>query len=201
MPKYQQILNMFLFSLFVCSSAHATLSQYSTQIVVDDQGTSALTDDLFFYRDLSRFSDMTYMEQVTETDLLNTELSGSGPWLDNWHLATSAEMANLFADFISVPDVFLPSYGTDSYVGRYGQTGAPSEHMVYEVIESSGFPPITHEKYDKLDSSSYPLLGAWAVATYNPRQVPEPMPLILLGMGILALAAAKKYGSKTQITH
>jgi len=135
---------------------------------------------------------MTYANQLASVNLLNTELSGATPWLDNWHMATTAEMANLFADFVTIPDVFLPSYGSDSYVGRYGQTGAPGEHMVYEVLVSSSFPPITHDQYDVPDSSAYPLLGAWAVANYNPRPIPAPPTVLLVGVGILGFATIKR---------
>lgn len=169
------------------TSSSATLLVQSPQIVVDDQGTASLTDDLYFYRDLSRFSDKSYAQQLASIALLNTELSGLGPWADNWHLASSSEMSNLFSDFVSVPNVFLPSFGTTNYVGRFEDTPGPGAHYVYEVLIGSS-PPISHEIYEVSDASAYPLLGAWATANYRGMPVPEPYSFALMVLGIAAIS-------------
>ena len=67
----------------VVGIADADLTLFSPQIVLDDRGTPGPSDDLFFFRDLARFGDMTYAEQLTSIAALNTELSGLGPWQDN----------------------------------------------------------------------------------------------------------------------
>jgi len=171
--KAKMIVLISLLLISISSTAHAGLYQYSSQIVIDDRDTANLMDDLIFYRDLSRFSDMTYAEQLVSIDALNTEISGAGPWQDNWHLATSAEMQGVsIDDWVNVPNVFLPSDGVDLYAGRYESIGAPGTHMVFEVYPS-GSPPWSKNSYGMPDTSSDPTKGAWAVANY------QPMPVVL----------------------
>lgn len=179
-------------ALFIgyAGTSNATLIQYSPDAVLDDQGTSDLSDDLYFYRDLSRFSDMTYTEQLASISLLNSELDGAGPWA-NWHLAGVAEMSNVFSDFVSVPDVFLPSFGS-SYTGRFEDTPGAGAHYAYEVYVTGGSPPITHEIYEVSDSSAYPLMGAWAVAGYRPFPVPESSGWLLFIAGLVGLRFIKR---------
>lgn len=170
-------------------TSSASLIQYSTDVVLDDQGTSVLTDDLYFYRDLSRFSDLTYTEQLASITLLASELDGFGPWA-NWHLASVTEMSNVFSDFVSVPDVFLASSGS-SFTGRFEDSPGAGAHYAYEVYVTGGSPPITHEIYEVSDSSAYPLMGAWAVAGYRPLPVPEPLALLLLVAGFAVIGFIK----------
>jgi hypothetical protein len=180
-----------LFSYF--GMANAALLVFSSDVVVDNRGTAALTDDLFFYRDLSRFSDMTYAEQLVSIDALNTELNGAGPWNNNWHLATSSEMSGLFADSLGVTGVFLPSVGSDYFAGRYEVAVIKDEpeHMWYEVILMSG--GVTYTEQDSIpDSSDYD--GAWAVATYR---VPEPSTLLLVITSLAGMIWQQRRISKT----
>ena len=180
-------------SFIYVGHVNATLIQYSPLVVQDDRGTVSALDDLFFFRDLSRFSDMDYAAQLASISLLNTELDGLGPWGNNWHLASGDEMSNLFSDFVSVPDVFLNSGGADSYIGRYEEIPLPDKHLVYEVLVTGGFPPITHELYGALDSSASPTLGAWAVANYR-GEVPEGSALYLFAIGFFGLIAIRRRG-------
>jgi hypothetical protein len=173
----------------VSGIAHADISQYSSQIVLDNRGTASLSDDLFFFRDLSRFSDMTYAEQLVSINALNTELSGAGPWLDNWHLATPAEMQGVSIDhWVDVPDVFLPSDGVDLFAGRYEDIGAPDTHMVFEVYPF-GTPPWAKNSYSMPDGSSDSTKGAWAVANYVP--APGAFLLGMLGLSVAGLKLRK----------
>ena len=184
-------IRVLLLVLFVSLSgiARADLSQYSVQIVLDDRGTASLSDDLFFYRDLSRFSDMTYAQQLLSIDALNTELSGAGPWQDNWHLATSAEMQGVSIDhWVDVPNVFLPSDGANLFAGRYDSTGAPGTHMVFEVYPF-GSPPWAKNSYAMPDDSSDPTKGAWAVTNYVP--VPGAFLLGMLGLSVAGVKLRK----------
>lgn len=189
MKQVLRLFSVLLIALLYSGQAPASLLQYNSQVVLDDRGTASESDDLFFFRDLSRFSDMTYAEQLTSVGLLNSELAGLGPWAANWHLANPDEMTNLFDDFVTVPDVFLPSYGT-GYVGRYEEIPGPDGHLAYEVYVG-GSPPVTHELYEVLDSSAYPLLGAWAVANYR-APVPEAATVYLLLIGLLSLLLIRR---------
>lgn len=176
----------------VSGIANAGLSVFGPQIVLDDNGTPGQSDDLYFFRDLSRFGDMTYVEQLASIDLLNVELSGAGPWQNDWHLAGAAEMRAVLTDYwTEVPDVFLPSYGTD-FVGRYDYVYPPSGHHAYEVIVTGGSPPLSHDIYGVSDTSDYPLLGAWAVATPVPS--PSSAALLLLGVSIVGWGKRRRHG-------
>jgi hypothetical protein len=176
--------------LGISGIANATLLVYSSDVVVDDQGTATLTDDLFFFRDLSRFSDMTYAEQLSSIALLNSELAGAGPWNNDWHLATTSEMSGLFADPLGITNVFLPSSGSDYFAGRYEQAVIKDvpEHMWYEVILTGSSPPVYTEQDSIPDSSDYD--GAWAVASYN--SVPEPSTFLLMLTGLLGMACRQR---------
>ena len=172
---------------FICVSlvclagmAHADLSVHG-QTVVDDRGTAGdPSDDLYFYRDLSAFTNMDYNEQKTAIAGLSAILSGTGPW----RMATSADMGGIIGNASQVMDTFLPSYGTDWWKARYDQLGAtpsggPDEYMIYEIIDGS--PPYT-EQYDKPWSLEEPSLGAWAVTNVVP--IPGAVLLGTLGLAV-----------------
>ncbi len=153
---------------------------------------------LYFYRDLTRFTNMTYAELLTEIATLNTELSGAGPWQDNWHLALPAEMGSgvgPFDAYIQVPDVFVPTSVLDRSTGYKGRSdeipGGPPGHLVFEVPVSQGSsPPITKESFESSDSTSSSSLGAWVVASQIP--VPGSMPLGVLGPGLIGRLAGRR---------
>jgi len=191
MKRFVLVVFVLMMSLGFASVSYAALIQYNSDIVLDDNGTPSLSDDLFFYRDLSRFSSMSYSDQLTSIGLLDTELSGVGPWANAWRLASVSDMSNLFDDFVTVPDVFLPSFGS-GYTGRFEDTPGAGAHYAYEVLVTGSSPPITKEIYEVSDSSAYPLMGAWAVASYSGLPVSEPGSLMLMVAGLAAIGFVRR---------
>lgn len=153
----------------------AGLTAYDANVVRYDRNNVDPTDDLFFYRDLSRFYNMTYDAQITSILLLNTELAGVGnPWANDWRLANGADLAELRAGgggWIDVLSVFNPG-GSTILKGRTNVPAPPDPaHVVWEVY-SSDSPPFSQEQYAKDDADMFPTIGAWAVASYEEKPLP-----------------------------
>ncbi len=191
MIAWRAVLSFVVVLLFVLvGPAQATLSVFNSQIVLDDRDTPGTDDDLYFFRDLTRFANMTYAEQLASIDALNTELSGAGPWQDNWHLALPWEMGSgvgIFDKYTDVPGLFTPTdvfERSTGYRGRYEETASPGTHHVFEVwTYLDGYPPITKEIYYMFDTNGQGVEGAWAVASRIP--APGSMLLGALGLGMI----------------
>lgn len=188
---------------FLAGAANATMMLYNDQVVWEDMGTADVTDDLFFYRDLSRFTEMTFAEQVAEMALLDTELAGIGPWNNDWHhVVEIPEVTAIKNNATEVVDLFLPSYDID-FIGRIG-TGYedPDYHHVVEhlLMDFGGGPHWYTEQYLASDEAAYAALGAWAVATYGgPVAVPEPATVILLFTGLIGLVGSRGRQSRKRV--
>jgi len=187
--KIIQVRLFFFIALFCCNLSHGGVIQLGSNIVQEDRGTAELSDDLFFYRDLSRFSSMNYNEQLASIDLLNSELAGLGVWSNSWRLASSSEMSKLYDAFVDIPNVFLPTV-SDVFAGRIEASPGVGAHYAYEVLVSTGFPPVSHEIHEVDDAALYPLMGAWAVASYGP--VPEPSAWVFLALGLSSIVLLRR---------
>ncbi len=195
----------------IAGFAHADLSIFDSHTILDDRGTVGdVTDDLFIYRNLPRFLDMTYAQQLASIGLLNTELDGFGPWQNNWHLAGLDEMQGLFdhmmlavdADRTFAAPVYVSSFPTYYYSGRYevavnkdnppGQSGTTPGHMWFEVYGDGVSSPKWSKEQDSVyDSSLYD--GAWAVANRTVVPVPSAMLLGILGLSCSGWCIRRKH--------
>jgi hypothetical protein len=193
---------LFLFALCVIpTGALATLMQFTSEdgmlLVRDD-----ITHDVWI-ADMDRFSGMTPDDVVAEIGDLKANSYGG---FNTWVLASKWEVRQLFKSVTSATDAnlfgqtYAGNYGSGDEWGSWGLTSTrvnpddPNDNSYYApwLAQSDDWP---------LDKGlgggkwSYPQndpndIGAWVKTTEYP--VPEPMTILLLGTGMVALASFKR---------
>jgi hypothetical protein len=176
-----------------------------------DRGTAGAGDDLYWVKDLDTFVGLTYSEQVSAIDNLNTIQFGG---LMDWHMATEAEMihtllnssfgstgqptptglyspeeiASVFGD--PTEETLCDGFTCKAWKGRYDLVlpNFPAGGH-FEVVIT--FDPRRTDKYrggrvGVADREVFP--GAWAVSTGPP--IPEPTAALVFGLGVLLVGAA-----------
>ena len=152
--------------------------------LIHEPGSEVTLDTLagrYWYYDLVRFADMTYDEQIAEIETLTVEgFTGS------WHMATYAEMQNLwnysaeaiFSNFALTRDD--AEHHQQYTLGRYDERYNESAHyFAYVGLTSDQTYEKTELNYmDRWsDEDDFDVLGAWAVYEGEPPHQLEPEPV------------------------
>lgn len=138
----------------------------------DSEVTFEAVNERYWYYDITRFSDMTYDEQVAEIATLNVE-----GFTGTWHMATYEEISTLweysaeaiFSSFaLTMDDDQVEQWYT---LGRYDESPRDGSHYFAQVERTSEG---TYEKsvlnyldYTP-DSLDFEVLGAWVVYEGEP---------------------------------
>lgn len=152
-----------------------------SELVVIQSNPSVIYDDIakqYWIRNMNRFTNMTYDEQMVGVALLNEPGSDveNGPW-GNWHIASLEEMQGIVNGngFLAMSDIFFPSVCPDveescetnaGYYGRYEQaieTEYGPAHYYYNIRVTPFYVKETCllEECDILDDVSDAFIGAW----------------------------------------
>lgn len=201
------------------SNSFATLivDDPSQGVVRDDRGTPGRSDDMYWGRDFSRFTNRTYGEQLDSIAALNISSSLASKSWGNFRMASMDDVRGLFTNPMGdwFYNIFQPSYeqvstGLDYtyhnvfYFARINDWsevwGQSDMHSVsarnYDYLEySDGHQQHLDQWSNGLDSEfdnhgddvADPWLGAWVVADHLD-SVPEPSSLLLFSAGILGVA-------------
>lgn len=209
------IVSIFFFLLTIPISSYATLTSLTDlnedTVVYDDE------TGLYWYYDLSYFTNQTYTEVLSAIDNLNTE--GYYGFSD-WSIASQEVVLDLSSEFF-IDDNYTLFESTGRITVNYttedgtivsteatlygGRTESPpgsvasvdfrifdipviaSGEIMYGVL-SGTIDGITYDYYFKNES-----LGAWVVSNGGAAApVPEPSTVLLLGFGIAGLAGARR---------
>jgi hypothetical protein len=163
-------------------------------ISTSDQGYVYDTDTgLYWYWELSDFSEMTYDQELSaiETELNDKSFAG----INDWHMATYSEMASLWNyDAKTLLQSFGKTWLYDHIEARYDSDASDVYPWVTEGIhhyaavsyhDGNGFYTKTGlEFYAVIDSNRS---SAWVVSSSPPSAVPIPGAVWLLGSGLVGL--------------
>ena len=209
--EYKKVNALFLSLLFIFVSVGSTA--YADII---DVGNGAIWDNStnkYWFKDMSRFVNMTFDEQLSEISLVNTDPIFSSVNRESWRMATVLEVGDLLSgnwwdandpNLSKVCDLLTPTeVGTSTAVwsGRtfHIQSGsvAPTPFLYYDSTNTSM--PYFCEIGGSIDSDflKSDSLGAWVVADgRNPYPVPEPGTLLFMSTAIFMFAGFRKQSRK-----
>ena len=189
---------VFLFGIFVIPSvAFATLMQFESggAWLVRDTSTGEV-----WISDMEQFSTKSYEDVGNYIEGLNQNSYGG---ISSWELASLWQVKDLFASVNDVDDAALfgitydSGYDYDEY-GSWGITSTINKYNGnYYAPWLARYPDYPDEldvglgawKWSS-DGTPHPDIGAWVKTTEF--AVPEPMSIVLLGFGMLAIATFRR---------
>jgi hypothetical protein len=163
------------------AAALSVLTNSAGQKVVDDGAGH------YWYWDMTYFTNQDYATQMQ--NIGDLDYFGS----TQWRMATLTDIQALFQ--ASSPGELLGSFQWTlaasspwGVEGRIDEPVYPADHQVAQVLEWSSGNQVAQTGFHIHDDKSALTIGAWVV-TSAAAVIPEPTPLVLMGIGLIGLLA------------